>query len=209
MNTTTAIKNPQLKKLSLFIGLMAMTAASQAASLSFFLNESNRLADGVNYLSVNLTENSTGGVDVLAKTLDPLNDLARCHFGIQKLAFSFDDGNMADISGLPDGWKVKGDRRMNGFGMFDTGILGSGKTHTDSLSFTVNGVGIDDFETFFSVKVAGLSGVGSAFFGGSFENVTPGSVNPSDVSAVPIPAAAWLFASGLLGLTGLARRQRK
>ncbi len=209
MDTTISIKNPRLKKLSLFIGLMTMTAVSQAASLSFFLNESNRLADGVNYLSVDLTENSTGGVDVLAKTLDPLNDLARCHFGIQKLAFSFDDGNMADISGLPDGWKVKGDRRMNGFGMFDTGILGSAKAPTDSLSFTVNGVGIDDFETFFSVKVAGLSGIGSAFFGGSFENISPAAVGPSDVSAVPIPAAAWLFASGLFGLAGVARRQRK
>lgn len=206
MDTIASNGNPQLRKLSLFICLMTASAASQAASLSFFLNESNRLTDGVNYLSVNLTENSTGGVDVLAKTLDPLNDLARCHFGIQKLAFSFDDGNMADISGLPDGWKVKSDRRMNGFGMFDTGILGSSKVHTDSLSFTVNGAGIDDFETFFAVKVAGLSDVGSAFFGGSFENMTP---DASAVSAVPIPAAAWLFASGLLGLAGVTRRHRK
>ena len=205
----TTITNPRLKKLSLFICLMTMTAASQAASLSFFLNESNRLADGVNYLSVDLTENSTGGVDVLAKTLDPLNDLAHCRFGIQKLAFSFDDGNMADVSGLPDGWKVKGDRRMNGFGMFDTGILGSSKAATDTLSFTVNGVGIDDFETFFSAKVAGLSGVGSAFFGGSFENGYPGTVVPSDVSAVPIPAAAWLLGSGVLGLLGVTQRRKK
>jgi len=32
---------------------------------------------------------------------------------------------------------------------------------------------------------------------------------PGVVSAVPVPAAAWLFASGLLGLVGIARRKKK
>ena len=30
----------------------------------------------------------------------------------------------------------------------------------------------------------------------------------ANVSAVPVPAAAWLFASGLLGLIGVARKKR-
>jgi hypothetical protein len=37
----------------------------------------------------------------------------------------------------------------------------------------------------------------------SFMYMTPGAV-----SAVPVPAAAWLFASGLLGLVGIARRRK-
>ena len=45
--------------------------------------------------------------------------------------------------------------------------------------------------------------------------ITPGSANiagtgdcsVAQVSAVPLPAAAWLFASGLIGLVGLARRR--
>ncbi len=45
--------------------------------------------------------------------------------------------------------------------------------------------------------------------------ITPGSANISgmgdcsvtSVSAVPVPAAAWLFGSGLIGLVGLARRR--
>ncbi|HFD32315.1 MAG TPA: VPLPA-CTERM sorting domain-containing protein [Gammaproteobacteria bacterium] len=40
----------------------------------------------------------------------------------------------------------------------------------------------------------------SSFFGWA--------VQTGDVSAVPVPAAAWLFGSGLLGLVGAARRKR-
>jgi hypothetical protein len=34
------------------------------------------------------------------------------------------------------------------------------------------------------------------------------AVQSGDVSAVPVPAAVWLFASGLMGLAGFARRKR-
>lgn len=34
------------------------------------------------------------------------------------------------------------------------------------------------------------------------------AVHSGDVSAVPVPAAVWLFGSGLIGLTGIARRKR-
>lgn len=35
------------------------------------------------------------------------------------------------------------------------------------------------------------------------------TINGSGISAVPVPAAAWLFGSGLLGLVGMARRKHK
>ena len=34
------------------------------------------------------------------------------------------------------------------------------------------------------------------------------AVRSGDVSAVPVPAAAWLFGSGLIGLLGVAKRKR-
>ncbi|MBI3545680.1 MAG: hypothetical protein HY081_03675 [Gammaproteobacteria bacterium] len=213
---TPKIKNLRFKQSSLFVSLMVVAAISQASIVSFSLDQSNRLPDGIDYVSVKLTENSNGGVDVVAKTLDSLDTFKGCHFGIQKLAFNFDDGTMANISGLPDGWKVKSDRGMNGFGKFDTGILGLSDARTDNLSFTVNGVGIDDFESFFAVKVGGLdlpSGKhGSAFFGGSLENgiVSDNSGGgDGNLAPVPLPPAAWLLGSGLVGLIGVTRRRSK
>lgn len=200
------IKISQLKQYSLFLCLMAMTLApSHAATVSFYLNGSNRLPDGIDYVSVNLTENLAGGVDVLVRTLDPLNDLRFCDFGIQKFSFSFNDGTMADVTDLPDGWKAKSDRGMNGFGKFDTEITGKVDARTDILSFTINGAGIDDFESFFAVKVAGLNnsfGPSNAFFGGSLENAS------TNLAAVPVPASVWLLSSGLVGLTVVTRRRR-
>ncbi|MCK4704384.1 MAG: VPLPA-CTERM sorting domain-containing protein, partial [Gammaproteobacteria bacterium] len=48
-----------------------------------------------------------------------------------------------------------------------------------------------------------------------FEGATPNPSNPlvpymrMDVQAVPVPAAIWLFGSGLIGLVGFARRKNR
>jgi len=53
------------------------------------------------------------------------------------------------------------------------------------------------------------------FFGGNQGSVSQDlsyyyswAVHAGNVSAVPVPAAVWLFGSGLMGLLGLARRKR-
>ncbi len=40
------------------------------------------------------------------------------------------------------------------------------------------------------------------------DNISTWAVQTGDVSAVPVPAAVWLFGSGLLGLAGIARRKK-
>jgi hypothetical protein len=61
------------------------------------------------------------------------------------------------------------------------------------------------------IDAAGTSSISIAFWAdadnlatGKFDNVM---VSGDRVSAVPVPAAAWLFGSGLLGLVGLARHR--
>lgn len=186
---------------TLSVCLMAFAAIpSQAASISFFLNQSNRFPDDINYISVTLTENATGGVDILAKTLDPLNGHNN-HVGIQKFAFSFTGETTGSITGLPDSWRVKENKSLKDFGMFDVHLQGKGKARTDSLSFTVNDVDLSNFEPLFAAQATGFRHKHhshSAYFTGS----TP-------VTPVPIPAAAWLFGAGLMGLMGVARRRQK
>jgi hypothetical protein len=66
------------------------------------------------------------------------------------------------------------------------------------LSSTLGGVQSDIYNasraaTFTAVNAPGITGTGNLIFA---------------ASAVPIPAAVWLFGSGLLGLIGVARRMR-
>ena len=43
---------------------------------------------------------------------------------------------------------------------------------------------------------------------GPFAGATPAFNGTGDLAAVPVPAAVWLFGSGLLGLVGVARRRK-
>ena len=45
------------------------------------------------------------------------------------------------------------------------------------------------------------------FTGSKNERLYALAIRPGQVAAVPVPAAAWLFGSGLLGLVGIARRR--
>ncbi len=198
--------------------LMMAVVPARAASV-FFLDQSNALPDGTNYLSVMLTENGTGGVDFLVQTLDPLNDIAGRNFGIQKFGFSFLGETGGEITGLPDYWRVVEDRRMSSFGRFDIRLQGKGKARTDSLSFTVGGVTLDDFDSLMAAHVAGFQWCDldeerqrnwcdggrncttSAYFAGRLGDLPP--------DPIPAPAALWLFSSGLIGLIAVARRKMK
>lgn len=66
-------------------------------------------------------------------------------------------------------------------------------------SFTITNNGANDIE---------LTDVIISNFAGSIfpSNIATVTITPS---AVPVPAAVWLFASGLLGLTGIARKNNR
>ena len=183
-----------------------------AASISYYIDQSNALDDGINYLQVTISD---AGDDILfsIETLEPLSDIAGDNYGIQSFSFNFgDSGATLDNIEGPDGWRVSGDRNHSEYGRFEAHLAGTGSTREDPLEFSIVGVSGDtvfDYVTLlstgnaaggnqlFAAHVAGFEGpdhISSAQFGGN--------------TVVPIPASAWLMLSalGLLVIKFRARR---
>ena len=76
----------------------------------------------------------------------------------------------------------------------------NGSTYTLSNGSLISSIG--DFD------LSGLGGLTSLTLTGA-SLTTLFSLNGLTVSSVPVPAAAWLFGSGLLGLSGFARRRKR
>ncbi len=83
-------------------------------------------------------------------------------------------------------------------GTFDLGV--SGNQPIARLNFTL-GAGVSNATI--SMAAAAVGGTWSSYAVGDFTNDYAGAtINP-----VPVPAALWLFGSGLIGLVGVARRR--
>ncbi len=80
----------------------------------------------------------------------------------------------------------------------------------------VLGNGMDIVDAIAALPLYNMTGINPAFANVPLDGYT-GTFNPANqlvqitnvsVSAVPLPAAVWLFGSGMLGLIGVARRKR-
>lgn len=208
---------------SLLVGLLCATS-SQAASVSFYLDQSNKLADGVNYLQVTIADGADGAVDFTVTALQPLLDMAGEGFGIQRFAFNVIGGTATDrrdVTNLPDEWRALNGGGMAGFGLFDMKLNSNGKNHRDPLTFSITGVDFDTILSYvdlstgharqgfslFSARVVGLNfgNCGSATDKGDKTCVE--SAFFGGTQAVPAPPAIWLLGTAVAALAG--RRIRR
>lgn len=206
-------------------GLCGATAA-HAASISYFLDQTNTtppLSDDVNYLSVTLDDNTaspTSGFDNLITftvATVPGAFTEGDNFGIQSFGFNSLLSLTIDDFDLPDGWGLTFDANQDGFGNFDYVVSDGGADRQDPLVFSIDFDG--DVFADYTGPSSGTAGEGNAWFAA---HVTDFVIEGSEVSSawfgggdggvppdvvVPVPAAVWLFGSGLLGLIGIARRK--
>jgi hypothetical protein len=103
---------------------------------------------------------------------------------------------------------------------YNTGLF-TNFSHIELLTATEKTIGNYATGTdFFDEIIAGLNGDYAWNFGidkgesqlrrkgAGFDRLAAWAVRDGDVSAVPVPAAVWLFGSGLLGLIGIAKRKK-
>ena len=206
-------------KMILLAALVAggMASEADAASVSYLLDQSNVLPNGVDYLQVTIDDQGAPGN--INFTVTPLSSLqAGSHFGIQKFAFNgagLSRANILFTGASSSGWSVSKNKNVSEFGSFGTLLAGKGQHRADPLTFSITGIAGDSIDSYtvlstggnsvlLSAHVAGLGNrhLRSGYFGGSTNMVTPSSV-------VPLPAAASLFGTGLIGLLGVAMRKSK
>jgi hypothetical protein len=212
--------------------VLAVSRQAPAASLTYFLTDSNALPDGPAYLAVTIADGVGDDSGDIIFTVDA-NESLFCsggcfgdNFGIQTFGFNSVPVLTAANLELPDDWVAGfGGGSLSEFGKSDIKIKGKGSSRQDPLVFHIVGIEDDTIESYglgfnnegdatawFAAHVAGFNPVercgessmacDSAWFGGGDGGYPPGSV-------VPVPAAAWLFGSGLLGMVGVAMRSRK
>lgn len=120
------------------------------------------------------------------------------HQSNSPVTISSDDGNgnvQLDFSGWGATWNGIPNINLGGdtVTFSDTGLA----TVTCALDCSVGDTFTLDYSA--HVPLSDTSGFGGVYWGMHLEGV---------VSAVPVPAAVWLFGSGLIGLIGIARRKK-
>ena len=108
---------------------------------------------------------------------------------------------MLSFIDMSDGFSVntKGST-MAKFGRFDIGVFGEKGFGFDPVSFTIAADG-DSISTYTSA----LTNKGFLFSAKLSKGAPMAFIA---TTAIPLPAAAWLFGSGLIGLVGIARRKK-
>lgn len=202
------------------IGALAAVFAGgsvNAATVSYYIDQSNDLPDNVNYAKVTISDGLGGNIDFTVDViLSAFSVSSGANFGMQNFSFNYNNSltvtstNITDID--PASWTISQDANAGGgFGKFEFQLDGTGSSRTETLTFSINGVTgdtINDYAIgstlnpssgeFFAAHIAGFdetNGVTSAQFAGS--------------TLVPVPAAVWLFGTGLIGLVGVARSKTR
>ena len=194
------------------VGFMLVVSAtcSNAAIVSYDLNQSSDLPDGRPYLRVTIDDQGAAGkINFHVSVLGSLLQFADRNFGIDEFGFNSAFAlSSSKITGQPKNWKFGGSETVDGFGRFDASVEAkNSQARVQSLAFSITGIRMDDITSylepssgyarggnfFFFAHVAGIEGPtfgcsDTAYFAGSkFDAPHP----------TPLPSSAWLLLAGV------------
>jgi hypothetical protein len=186
---------------------LASASNAPAASISYVLDQSDSMADGIGYLQVTISDGLSGAIDFVVQVLDPLREIAGDRFGIRKFSFNIAQGVKAgpvDVTGLPDKWRARKGGNLAGFGQFDVTLKGNGANRVDRLTFSITGVDSDVPMDYVSLSTGHVAGDHAFFVArvSGMDVAKPGrqasfGSGTAAATVVPVPAAVWLFGSAL------------
>jgi len=195
------------------------TAPAFGASVSYFLDQSNDLTDGTNYLQVTISDGIGGLIDFSVETLAPLNSIAGTNFGIQTFDFNTTLATLpADsaLVNLPTGWSgnvAPPPNTADGFGQFEFEVSNGGSNRQTTLTFSVDVAG-DTINDYYELS-SGTAGQGNVQYAAHVAGFTTQSCISGPCTSAwfgggaPVPEAdtyAMLLAG--LGLVGFAARRK-
>ena len=190
---------------------MFMFAGQQAIANTYLLNQSNTLADGVDYAQVDVTENA-GNLNFTVTALEPTN------WKFSNFYFNLGGATGAiTLTGLPSGWNAdngKNDQNVSEFGVFSDGAKGTGSSLQSVFSFTADGTNTLSFANLlandegwiFAAHVQCQSKRNNPCSG--VDGETSHHIAGPEISPVPIPGAIWLFGSALMGFINMSSRRK-
>lgn len=189
-------------------GIANAAVAATAASVELTGIGDSQVRDGA---YAGFYELKVDGLDILAMCDDRLTEVS---IGDTWMANSF---TFADIqAGAPVKFASSGVEKYSQVGYLFNILKDSSASDQADFNLAIWEIMTPGSTTLNSTALAyyndATSGAYDNFnFGGIMGVLTPDPVNASQeylfkISAVPIPAAVWLFGSGLLGLVGVARR---
>jgi hypothetical protein len=198
---------------ALFVGLLGMAAQpALASSVTYYMDQSNALANDVNYGSV-LVDDGTGDLDFTVNVIDPEG------WRFSSFYFSL-GGTLGDVTvNAPSQWNVDSGMNVSEFGAFTDGVYGSGAprlkstftfTVASTVSLTLDNLVLNSSGYRFASQMKCATQGGNACSGaGTDSNGDPITSHwvANGVPAVPLPAAVWLFGSVLLGFGALKRKK--
>jgi hypothetical protein len=182
-------------------GLLLSPQAARAAVIHLDLANNASPADPP-WATVTISELVSGDIRFVVSLTDS-SDLDKGQVGIEQFGFNVDGMVPGDLSltNLSDGFSYDpGGANMSRFGRFDVGVWGEKGTGLDPLTFTIvaNGDSVDTY-------ISALTNKGYLFAAKLSKGAPMAFVA---TTAVPLPAAAWLFVSGLAGLLLSTRRKQ-
>ena len=205
--------------LSALLGMMMFTGLGQAqAALVYTFSDLSSDATPASDLDATLTFSVTalgaigGTTDLLTLTLDNQTTAPNA-FSINEVYFNFNSGHGGFSLESGSGALNHGPTPADGFGDFDIKLdgflLAAGGTSIWTIDLGLTGIVDLDFNDLSSIPPGEHQAFAALkFVIGPDDPEAPGSEDSAFGAVVPVPAAVWLFGSGLLGLVGMARRKK-